>query len=225
MIAEISGIPSIIVDKSFETEEIKSILKGYIVDGKESILNNEQIKLDFSIENIVDIVNEAIDNANEEGLTKISEKQKKQMFNNVREQEGLFTNLVSEGELVLEDIDEETLSVIKSAFDTSYISYLIVSIIILIIALAVIVSSKYKWMIWSGVSFIVSSLFMFITAIGLKSPIDLGGIESLEKATEEILSVAGNTLIIYSLIPFVLGVIQVCAYKILRKKELSNKEK
>ncbi len=158
------GIDDEVIIKIVDSDEVKDLmgdvtenLIDYAITGK-----NQKI---INIEDINKLVNDAIDEINKSGYYEINETQKKEILNIAQNKVEEYEELIPDANIIDEKLNKEltkeeknSLNSIRFVLGNKLLTYIIISIIVSILLIALLKFKKAKFIKYASITILISSI-------------------------------------------------------------------
>ncbi len=165
--AEKLGITEDTIIKIVNSKEIKGMIAGLTGNLVDYTLTGQKYEL-ISIDQIKDIVNDAINVINESGYYEISSEDKNNILNIINEERENIEEIIPDTDLIEEKIPndyKEILSIIRFIFSTKLVIYLASIFLISLLGIVILKWKEAKWIKNSAITILISSLIVLISFI------------------------------------------------------------
>ena len=217
------GIDEEIIVKIMDSKEVKNFLGDLTSNVVDYVLTGENQKL-ITTENIEELVITAINDINESGIYKITEKQKTAVLDSVQKYADEFQDLIPDTQVVEESLsveDQEVLNIIRFVLGDTLITILLISALVSFVGLIALKFKQAKWVKYIAIPMLISSLISGITYVILKVANNMVINDEYIYITN-IFNKGINTGIILSFSICVLMIVALIVYGITTKRKTSS---
>ena len=218
------GIDDEVVVKIMDSKEVKNLIGGVTGNIVDYVITGKNQKL-ITIENIEDLVSTAMDDIDESGYYKFSEKERDSVLNAVKNEVDNLQEYMPDTKVIEDTLNQEDmkyLNIIRFILGNELMMYTILIIAISIISILVLEYKKAKWIKWNAITILISSIFTSIITVLLI--IANNALFRLDyQYIYNIFSMTINFSLILSLSILTLMIIILIIYHIYCKKALNKK--
>ena len=217
------GVDEKTIMKIVNSKEIKGMMAGVTSNLIDYTLTGKEHEL-ISIDQIKDLVNNAIDDINKSGYYEISNEDKENILNVVTKESSTIEEVIPDTNIIEENLPSSTVDMLGSIrfiFGNKLIICLAIGVVISLIGIVILKWKEAKWLKCSSITIMVSSLIVLIGVMAIRL-----GSKMLLKDNTYILTIiksASKYNLALSLIVFVIMLITIIVYSILHKKKVNAK--
>ncbi len=220
--AEKLGIKEDTIIKIVNSKEIKGMIAGVTGNLVDYTLTGQKYEL-ISIDQIKDLVNDAIDVINESGYYEISNKEKESILNIITEERENIEEIIPDTNIIEEKIPndyKEILSIVRFVFSKKLVIYLTSIFLISLLGIVILKWKEAKWLKNSAITILMSSLVILLsfTLLIVGSKILVTHNTYIVKIIQNIFKYNLITSAVISVVMFII----IIAYNIWHKKKMTK---
>ncbi len=217
------GIDDEVIIQIMDNKEVKNVIGNITENIMDYAITGENKKI-ISNENITEAINSAIININESGYYKINEQEKTNLLNIVNNKITEYQDIIPNTNAIDDKINpehKEFIENIRFILGNKLLAYLIITLIISILLILLLKWKQLKWIKYSAVTILISSIITNIITALISLPV----ICKVNQNYDYILDII-NKFVKYSYIvsisTLISMIIILIIYKILKNKALEQ---
>lgn len=159
------GIDEDVIVKIIDSKEVKELMGDVTANIVDFVLTGENHKL-ITTGNMQELVSSAIDDINESGIYEISEKDKNEVLDVVGKYAEEVQEYIPDTKMIESSFNEEdmkALNLVRFILGNTLVTYLLVIWTISILGIFALKYKEAKWIKWSAIPVLVSSIISCIT--------------------------------------------------------------